>query len=177
MPDPKTPLKADEGINRIISDLSVTWRLELPIRDKNWSPAKHDVQTVEQQIYSSVRFLFFKDPPALEAAINQFRRQAPSINSKWRFKPLAEADVIPSRTRLASARREESLVDQVEKDEKAIAELRECLLEKVQNACKDFNNRKSREDARRSETLPTTAVNHTMHQGQLSRYLYVCNRC
>lgn len=175
MPDPKTPLKADEGINGIISELSAKWRLQLPLRDKNWSPAKHANQSVEQHIHSSIRYLFFKDRPALDDAIRLFERQASSIDTNWPFKPKAEADVIPARTRLAAApseeSREEFLVNQVDKDENTIAELRECLLGKLQSACRDYNQRKDQEESKRTELRAKAEVNHTLQQGQSSQHL------
>ena len=165
MPDPKTPLKADEGINRIILDLSAHWGLQLPTRDNNWSPAKQVNQSIEQQIYSSIRYLFFKDRSALEAAISQFERQAPTIDTEWRFKPKAEADVIPAPTRLAAARREQVLVNQVDKDEKAVTELRKCLLEKVQNACRDYNKRKDQEGPGRTNVHAKAELHHILQPG------------
>lgn len=166
MPNPGTPLKADEGINGIILDLSAKWRLQLPLRDKNWSPAKHANQSVEHQIHSSIRYLYFKDRPALDEAIRQFERQAPSIDTKWPFKPKADADVIPTRTRLAAARREEFLINQVDKEEKAVAELRKCLLEKLQNASREYNKRKEQEESKRTELQAKAALNHIPQQAE-----------
>lgn len=146
MPEPSTPSKADEGITKIISGLSARWALQLTIRDKSWSPAKHSalLQTTEQQIHSAIRYLFFKDRAALDSAIGQFERQAPGIKSKWQFKPRAEADVIPRRTRAGQASSSEDLVAQAEEDEKASEELRQCLFAKLQAARKSCNESKER---------------------------------
>ena len=136
MPVPSTPskTKADEGINKIVDDLVQQWNLHLPIRDATWSPSKNTNQSIDQQILFCIRFLFFKDRSALDDSIAQFEKHARTIQSDWHFKPRAEADVIPSRTRHESARREELLAAQVDIGDKVTADLKECLLAKVKPA-------------------------------------------
>jgi hypothetical protein len=133
---PSTPSfrKANAEINKIVYDLAQQWNLQLQIRDTTWSPSKTTNEPIDQEIFSCIRFLFFKDRLALDSAITQFEQHAKTIQSAWRFKPRAESDVIPSRTNDHSAKREDSLAVEVAIDEENSANLKECLLAKIKLA-------------------------------------------
>lgn len=130
---PSTPSsrKANAEITKIVYDLTQQWNLQLPIRDESWSPSKSTKEHIDEQILSSIRFLFFKNRLALGSVITQFEQHAKSIRSDWRFKPRGESDVIPSRTHDQSAKRDEILAIEAAMDEKMSADLKKCLLAKI----------------------------------------------
>ena len=136
MPVPSTPSsnQADADINNIVLDLNSHWNLQLPIPDSNWSPSKSCSEPRDQQIHSCIRFLYFKDRSTLNDSIEQFRRHASALKSNWQFKPRAESDLLPIRTRQQSATREQALAVEVAISEKESTELRDCLLAKLKPA-------------------------------------------
>ena len=136
MPVPSTPSsnQADADIYNIVLDLNQQWKLQLPIRDSTWSPSKSCSKSSDQQIHSCIRFLYFKDRSTLDDSIEQFRRHASVLKSDWQFKPRAEADLLPTRTRQQSATREQALAAEVAISEKESTELKECLLAKLKPA-------------------------------------------
>ena len=132
MEAPKTPSKTrDDGINSIVKTLCAKWGLKLPIRDTPWSPSKiPHPGAVEEKVLGKIRFLYFKDRDALDGAIKQFEEHAHYIYSKWKFKPRAELDVLPSLAPSESALRRDSARrrDDVTVSEGVTAELAENLL-------------------------------------------------
>ena len=96
MLNPKTPTKADDGIERLKQSLSAKWGIQFPVRDLTWSPSRSNLSLVEEKILTCIQFLYFRDG-ALHHAIEQFEKHAFTLCSQWRFKPRAEVDVLPPR--------------------------------------------------------------------------------
>ena len=133
---PSTPSsKTNEEFNRLIYDLEQRWSLQLPVQDLTWSPAKNSNGPHDQQILSCIRFLFYKDRAALDISLGQFERHAGALHTNWLFKPQAEPDVLPSRTRYQSTRKEEALIAEVAASEQRSDELKECLLGNLKPVC------------------------------------------
>ena len=98
MVPPKTPSKADDGLNKIVTSLEARWNLQFPVRDSTWSPSKvQEPKPVGEQVLSRLIFLNHKDKDGLRNAIESFEKQAPTIGSRWTFKPRADHDTVPSR--------------------------------------------------------------------------------
>ena len=96
MLSPKTPTKADDGIEQLKQSLSAKWGIQLPARDSAWSPSKLDLTRMEDRILACMQFLYFREG-ALYHAIEQFEKYAVTLCSEWQFKPRAEVNVLPSR--------------------------------------------------------------------------------
>ena len=126
LPLPKTPSKADAGIENIKKSLSAEWGIQFPARDSTWSPSKRDPKRAEDRISALIQLLYFKKSPhegALEFALNQFKLYAIQVASKWQFKPLGERDVVPSFETSNSALRQDFLKKRPISSEDAIKEL------------------------------------------------------
>ena len=95
-PLPRTPSKADDGIERLKLSLTTKWGIQLPVRGSTWSPSGRDPNRAEERICTYIQFLYFRDA-ALDTAIANFERNAVAIDSKWQYKAKAELDIIPSR--------------------------------------------------------------------------------
>ncbi|KAL9602543.1 MAG: hypothetical protein Q9179_002494 [Wetmoreana sp. 5 TL-2023] len=103
-----TPRKADEEIRHIITDLSAQWGLRFPPPGPK-SPAKRNFDQPEEKALDRIRYLFFydkkNDRAATRHAINCFAQLAPNLLAGWISKPLADEDVLPSRTHSATNRK------------------------------------------------------------------------
>lgn len=100
---PSTPtkaIKADSDINTRVQNLALKWDLQIPLRDTSWSPSRSSNKSSEQQIYASVRWLYFTDESALDYAVAKFENYA---GKNWVAKPRADPDVLTSRNTRASA--------------------------------------------------------------------------
>lgn len=129
-PLPKTPSKADAGIENIKKSLSAQWGIQFPARDSTWSPSKRDPKRAEDKIAAFIQRLYFSKPPretALGDALNQFEKNAVHITSRWQFKPHGERDVLPSLETSKSALRQDFLKKRPTFSEDAIKELTENL--------------------------------------------------
>ncbi|KAL8793338.1 MAG: hypothetical protein Q9195_004115 [Heterodermia aff. obscurata] len=125
---PTTPTKAskaDNEINALIQNLSASWDLDLPVRDASWSPSRNTANPGEKDIYQRVKYLYWKDKPALNSAVAEFERRA---NSNWVRKPHADADVLPSRT-LRPSTRHDTFLKKRSISGKEAAELRNVLID------------------------------------------------
>ena len=128
MNTPRTPTKgskADDEINALIQNISLSWNLQLPVRDASWSPSRSAVNPVENDIYQRVKYLYWKDKPALDRAVAEFERRAPT---NWVPKPRADPDVLPSRSIRPSTRHDTWLKKRSVSDKEA-AELRIVLVD------------------------------------------------
>lgn len=127
---PKTPSKANDGIENIKRTLSADWGIQLSARGSGWSPAKRDHSRVEDKIDVRIQFLYFQKPPqdgALDYALNEFEKNAVLVISKWQFKPHGEADVVPSLGPSKSALKQDFLKKRPALSENAITELTKSL--------------------------------------------------
>ena len=126
---PCTPKKADEGISVIVRDLSAKWSLQIPPRSELYSPARDSrPERVEDQVYSRIRYLYYRNRDALNYAIDKFEKYAPMVFSQWQFKPHGDLDVLPIRSTHDSALRRDSFLRRSEITEDAAAELTRSLL-------------------------------------------------
>ena len=129
---PHTPTKAinaDQDINSRIQDLSIPWNLQLPVRDASWSPSRNPVNSEEKQIYERVRWLYFKNPRALDYAIAEFERRA---RTNWISKPHADPDVLPTRS-IRPSTSQNTFLKRRSISEEDGAELRRVLLDILKN--------------------------------------------
>ena len=94
---PRTPSKADDGIESLKLSLNTKWDIRLPMRDSTWSPSRRDPYCDEERICTSIQLLYFRDAAALQAAIADFEENAINIYSHWQYKAKAEIDVVPHR--------------------------------------------------------------------------------
>ena len=128
-PEPRTPSKANDEIERTKQALSVKWGIQFPERDSIWSPSRRDPsKSEEEKISHFVQFLYFRDGAALDVAINNFERNAINIHSHWVYKPRADAEVIPHNVQ----KREVFLQRRGELPAAAVKELTESLLHHLQ---------------------------------------------
>ena len=105
---PKTPSKADDGIERVKQVLSTKWGIRFPVRDTPTSPSKRNMDLVEEKISGLIQYLYFKDS-ALDYALKRFEENAVQISSHWQFKPRGEPDVLPSLAHSQSALKQDFL--------------------------------------------------------------------
>lgn len=126
-PNPRTPSKADDGIERVKQALCTKWGIQLPERDLFWSPSRRNPDRPEEKISTFIQFLYFRDG-ALDTAIHNFEQNAANIHSEWQYKPKADPDVIPGRERSKHGSRETFLRKRDSLPEAAVKELRDSLL-------------------------------------------------
>jgi len=131
MQAPKTPSKAGDQIDSLIQSLSTKWGLQYSRRDEKWSPSRRDPNSLQDKIHACIQYLFYGKGPAkgaLEHAIAQFEVYAPSIVSKWRFKPLSDPAVVPMGSGSStSALRKDFLQKRGDLSHTAVRELLESL--------------------------------------------------
>ena len=119
---PRTPTKADDGIEKVKKSLSAKWGITLPVRDSTWSPSQRDPKRREDRILAVIQFLFFKGG-ALDCALELFDKHALSQFSHWQFKARAELDVLPSREISKSALHQDFLRKRKELEPTQVEEL------------------------------------------------------
>lgn len=125
-PQPQTPTKADDGIEKLKLSLSTKWGIQWPIRDALWSPSRKDPNRVEDKILACIQYLYFRND-ALAYAVEQFEKHVLVLCSGWQFKPHAELDVLPSIEPHKSFLRHEFLRKRDEIPKAAVKELTEIL--------------------------------------------------
>ena len=123
-PQPQTPSKVDDAIERVKLSLHTKWGIRFPVRDA--TPSKRDMSRVEDRVLSLIQFLYFKER-ALDHAIERFEEKAVQIASQWQFKPHAETDVLPFRAHPESALRQDFLRKRHEFTPQEVTELTKCL--------------------------------------------------
>ncbi|KAI4170010.1 MAG: hypothetical protein LQ343_005259 [Gyalolechia ehrenbergii] len=137
MVGPETPTRPDDGIQRITLDLSAKWGLRFP-QQVLQSPAKRDRDRPDEQVLSRLRWLYFHDlksnQAATQYAIKCFERLAPKLLAGWVAKPLAEQDVLPTRTRSATARHQEFLFQKPTLSDGQASDLMQALLRYLDEA-------------------------------------------
>ena len=126
-PLPKTPSKADDGIESLKQSLSARWGIQLPRRDAVWSPSHRDPKRLEEKICTFIQLLYFRGG-ALDLAISNFEKNAVHIDSEWQFKPRAETDVLPHRQLSVDTPEDTFLRKRSELPKKATHKLTESLL-------------------------------------------------
>ena len=126
MLNPKTPTKADDGIEQLKQSLSAKWGIQFPVRDSKWSPSHRNPSLVEEKIAHRIQFLYFQDG-ALRHAIEQFERHAFTLYSQWQSKPRAEVDVLPSRESEDSALKKDFLHKRSQLEGDEVEKLKEIL--------------------------------------------------
>ncbi|KAL8655036.1 MAG: hypothetical protein Q9226_003197 [Calogaya cf. arnoldii] len=97
-----TPTSPDDEIRRIQLDLSAKWGLRFPQPGLR-SPAKRRLDQPEEKALERLKYLYFHDLKCNQAArgeaIRRFEELAPKLLTEWLYKPHADPDVLPSRTR------------------------------------------------------------------------------
>ncbi|KAL8832807.1 MAG: hypothetical protein Q9170_004729, partial [Blastenia crenularia] len=140
MVGPETPTRTDDGIYRITLGLSSKWDLRFP-QQVFRSPATKNLDRPEEQVLSRLRWLFFhdikKNQAATTYAIKCFERLAPKLLAGWIPKPLAEEDVLPTRTRSATARHQDFLSKQPKLNDEQASDLMKALLRYLNEAIED----------------------------------------
>ncbi|KAL9598675.1 MAG: hypothetical protein Q9219_004344 [cf. Caloplaca sp. 3 TL-2023] len=136
----ETPSRADDGIQRITLDLSAKWGLRFP-QHVLQSPAKRRQDLPEEQVLSRLRWLFFYDirnkQAATPYAIKCFERLAPKLQAGWVAKPLGDIDVLPTRTRSATARHNDFLSKKPTPTDEQAADLMKALLRYLHETIED----------------------------------------
>ncbi|MCJ1401803.1 hypothetical protein MMC11_005020 [Xylographa trunciseda] len=98
MSNPVTPSRRGEEINNIVFALNTKWNLNLPLRSAPQSPSKVlSPESPEEQIFHTIKLLFFQDIEALHYACKRFEDHARQYPSEWVYKPNGETDTLPSR--------------------------------------------------------------------------------
>ncbi|KAL9027391.1 MAG: hypothetical protein Q9196_004077 [Gyalolechia fulgens] len=137
MVGPETPTRPDDGIQRITLDLSAKWGLRFPPQVRQ-SPAKRDRDRPDEQALSRLRWLYFHDlrnnQAATQYAIQCFERFAPKLLAGWVAKPRAEQDVLPTRTRSATARHQDFLFQKPTPSDSQLSDLMQALLRYLDEA-------------------------------------------
>ena len=123
-PQPQTPSKVDDEIERIKLSLHTKWGIRFPVRDA--TPSKRDMSRVENRIVSLIQFLYFNGR-ALDHAIERFEENAVQIASQWQFKPHGESDVLPVRAHSESALQQDFLKRSQEFSPQEVTELTKSL--------------------------------------------------
>ena len=126
-PLPRTPSKADDGIESVKQSLSVKWGIQLPRRGSVWSPSHRDPKRLEEKICTFIQLLYFRGG-ALDLAISSFEENAVHIYSEWQYKPRAETDVLPNRQLSVDTPDETFLLKRTELPKNATNLLTETLL-------------------------------------------------
>ncbi|KAL6722297.1 hypothetical protein ACLMJK_001404 [Lecanora helva] len=154
-PIPRTPNKADDGIEKVKQSLSTTWGIRLPSHDSLWSPSRRDPYCAEDKISSLIQLLYFK-PYALDEALRNFERNAATIHTKWQYKPRADIDVVPNRAASLRPRKETFLRTRDAVPAAAEKDLKESLLHHLSlvkdrvKAGESFPNPNAEEDTKQS---------------------------
>ncbi|MCJ1464994.1 hypothetical protein MMC07_003609 [Pseudocyphellaria aurata] len=151
---PRTPTKANEEIGRITDLLASRWGLQFPVRDGTYSPCSPSkIKDPKDQVVSCIRFLTFKDPIALNNALQRFEEHAETIFSKWKYKPCADQDVLPRRPHAESPLHRDTFLRRSEVIETASAtdelmkSLVHILVQAAEHLKKTQQNSKSRDDS------------------------------
>ena len=98
MSHPTTPSKKGEEINEVVRELNSRWSLHIPVKSELWSPSKVlNRNAMEEKIFSTIRFLYWKSLPSLQLALDKFNEHAKYAASQWRFKPRADIETLPAR--------------------------------------------------------------------------------
>jgi len=97
MHPPNTPTKSHDHLNSIVRSLSAKWSLPLPIRETPWSPSRIvNPDNSEEKVLTRLRFLYFKNPEALNGVIAGFEEWAQPAISEWKWKPQQDRGTIPT---------------------------------------------------------------------------------
>ena len=131
---PRTPSKVNDGLESRKKSLEALWGLHFKPRNSSWSPSKRDLGLLEDRVDGLMQYLFWckgTSAGALDYAISQFEEQAPSILSRWIFKPGAESDVVLYRPPSESRLREDFLSKRNELGDEAKKDLLACLYNKL----------------------------------------------
>ncbi|KAL8973519.1 MAG: hypothetical protein Q9197_002229 [Variospora fuerteventurae] len=134
---PETPTKGDDGIQRILADLTAKWDLRFPPQVLQ-SPAKRNRDRPEEQVLSRIRYLFYHDKNHKQAAtadaIKGFEDFAAELLTGWVAKPQADRDVLPTRTRTGTACHHEFLFKKPSLSEEHASDLMQTLLRYLDEA-------------------------------------------
>ncbi|KAL8935625.1 MAG: hypothetical protein Q9216_005331, partial [Gyalolechia sp. 2 TL-2023] len=137
MVGPETPTRPNDGIQRITLDLSAKWGLRFP-QQVLQSPAKRDRDRPDEQVLSRLRWLYYHDlrnnQAATHYAIKCFEQLAPKLLAGWVAKPLADQDVLPTRTRSATARHQEFLFQKPTPSDSQASDLMRALIRYLDEA-------------------------------------------
>ncbi len=170
LPLPRTPSKADDGIERVKQSLSTRWGIRFPVRHA--TPSKRNKTLVEEKILDLIQFLYFKEG-ALDHAIGQFERNAPQIVSHWQFKPHGESDVLPSLAHAESALKQDFLKKRHDLLPQAVTELTESLKDFLRNVADRVKagERFPRpvKDEGKNSYLPSTTLPSSLKMFQMSQ--------
>lgn len=73
MTDPSTPTKKKgDEVNAIVESINARWGLEIPVKKTTFTPSKLDNTKFEDNIFSSIRYLYWEDREALDRCLNAF---------------------------------------------------------------------------------------------------------
>ena len=95
MASPITPQKGNDPINNFARSLNARWNLGLPVKERQYSPSKLNHPAREEQLFGLIKFLYYKNPIALQEAIATFEDEATVLEAKWRREhiPFQQANV------------------------------------------------------------------------------------
>ncbi|KAF2874093.1 RNA dependent RNA polymerase-domain-containing protein [Massariosphaeria phaeospora] len=86
---PATPrhLRTGDGLNSLIRSLESDWKLGLKVRDHTWSPST-STGRLEDKVFGLIKRLHYSHATALERALSDFRRLAPTWENGERLRLL-----------------------------------------------------------------------------------------
>ena len=157
---PRTPSKADDGIESLKLSLTAKWGIQFPERGSTWSPSHRDPNRSEDKIHNLIQFLYFRDAVALGTAISNFEGNAINVHSEWQYKAKAEVDVIPHRATSRNRQEGNFLRKQTNISAATVKELTESLLHHVSSIADRVKRGEkfSKVDVVRSEHFRHSAV-------------------
>lgn len=137
MVPPVTPSKPKDDVIHIIDRLNLRWKLQFSKNDLA-SPRKapsDEAERPSQECVRRIRFIFYKNRPALEGVINNFEDWGKTLASEWRWKPKQERGTLPSRLPEESFLLRNSLLEKVDITEQKRDELIAHLLRLLAEEC------------------------------------------
>lgn len=156
MVEPETPTKGDDGIQRILADLTAKWGLRFPPQVLQ-SPAKRDPDRPEEQVLSRIRYLFYHDKNNKQAAtadaIKGFEDFAAELLTGWVAKPQADRDLLPTRTRTGTACHHEFLFKKPSLSEEHASDLMQTLLRYLDEAAEGIRKGPIEEESQKGFSL------------------------
>ena len=73
MTNPSTPTKKKgDEVNAIAESINTRWGLEIPVKKTTFTPSKLDNTKFEDNIFSSIKYLYWEDREALDRCLNAF---------------------------------------------------------------------------------------------------------
>ncbi|KAI9887396.1 MAG: hypothetical protein M1823_000821 [Watsoniomyces obsoletus] len=91
-----TSIAKEKTFTEYIEFINRKWDLEIPDHQQRQSPSKRDRQSISEQCYIRIQYLWFQDGQSLASAIDSFDNVLVESNMNWIDKPRQEPGTLPA---------------------------------------------------------------------------------